>query len=133
MKIGLRYQIYSLFSRGLAERESSLFFLWFRPETSGVQLIGTVVFFVKKQDVPFVPGCQWTEASRGCCKVVCPFDIACDGLYVSGSRQGFFVLKRFFLRFAVCLGCSCPDRFNVHFLRVKPLSYVSMTCHLTRH
>ena len=48
MKIGLRYQIYSLFSRGLAERESSLFFVLFPPEISDGRLTGGGLFFSLK-------------------------------------------------------------------------------------
>lgn len=49
MKIGLRYQIYSLFSRGLAERESSLFFVFFRRNCLVCDRWEAVVFFFKNR------------------------------------------------------------------------------------
>ena len=48
-RIGLRYQIYSLFSRGLTERESSLFLYFFLPETFGGTCVRTVAFFFKNR------------------------------------------------------------------------------------
>ena len=48
-RIGLRYQIYSLFSRGLTERESSLFLYFWLPETFVGTCVRTVAFFFKNR------------------------------------------------------------------------------------